>query len=88
MRGSDLDMSLHLRLAGGNKRLAVLAHQMGLLHVCDEASPESRGVIALVAFVGLDVTVDGVHVVLQLLLVVVLMEIRLPFSSFSKPNLF
>ena len=81
MCDSDLDMSLQYPLADRHKRLAVLAHQMGLLHVSDEASPESRGVIALVAFVGLDVTVDGVHVVLQLLLVVVSMEIRLHLAQ-------
>ena len=75
---SDLDMSLQCPLADGHKRRAILAHEMRLLHVCDEAGPESRDVIALVAFVGLDVTVDGVHMVLQLLLVVVSKEIRLP----------
>lgn len=69
MRGSDLDMSLHLRLAGGNKRLAVLADEMGLLHVLGEDGPESRDVTAFVASVGLDVTMDSVHVVPQLLMV-------------------
>ena len=73
---SDLDMSRHHCPADSHERLAVLAHEVGLLHVLDKVGPESCIVIAFVALVGLDVPMDCVHMVPQLCVVGVSIEIR------------